>query len=93
MQAENEIKNSSTQRIFVILHDGRNRWECGDEIQAVSFLTRIFFYRVAGQSFLQRKREVRGTRMCFFYPATLKGVKPARFLSDKMFSGLPFGSN
>lgn len=44
VRTENEIKNSSAQRIFVISHDGRNRWECGDEIQAVSFLTRIFFY-------------------------------------------------
>lgn len=89
VRTENEIKNSSAQRIFVISRDGRTRWECGDEIQAVSFLTRIFFYWAvisAKKTRGQRNQDV------FLFPRNSEGSETGKvsFWQDVFWPSVRF---
>lgn len=90
VRTENEIKNSSAQRIFVISHDGRNRWECGDEIQAVFSDKNLF---LLGSHFCKENERSKEPGRVSFPPQLWREWNRQGFLSDKMFSDLPFGSN
>lgn len=52
-----------------------------------------YFFFTMFLPFLQRKQEVKGKNVFFSPPATLKWMKPSRFLSDKMFSDLVLSLN
>lgn len=89
VRTENEIKNSSAQRIFVISHDGRSGSGSVEMKFKLSFLTRIFFYWAvisAKKTRGQRNQDV------FLFPRNSEGSETGKvsFWQDVFWPSVRF---